>query len=111
MLVKSPNRFYSDVTDEPALQKAHKEICDTLPPIVGVLNGAMVLRDISIHNMSFKEMSDVFRPKVYGSIHLDNIFKTQELDFFILFSSINCVIGNLGQANYAAANTFMCSCK
>ncbi|KAF3765311.1 hypothetical protein M406DRAFT_256096 [Cryphonectria parasitica EP155] len=98
-----------DVTDEPALRAAHQKICETLPPIIGVLNGAMVLRDISIQNMSFNHMSDVFRPKVYGSIHLDRIFATQKLDFFILFSSINCVIGNLGQANYAAANTFMCS--
>ncbi|KAL4914772.1 hypothetical protein BDW62DRAFT_219851 [Aspergillus aurantiobrunneus] len=98
-----------DVTNEPALRAAHKFICETLPPIVGVLNGAMVLRDVSIRNMSYELMSDVFRPKVYGSIHLDRIFKDEPLDFFILFSSINCVIGNLGQANYAAANTFMCS--
>lgn len=98
-----------DVTNEAALRAAHKYICETLPPIIGVLNGAMVLRDVSIQNMSFELMSDVFRPKVYGSIHLDRIFKNENLDFFILFSSINCVIGNLGQANYAAANTFMCS--
>lgn len=101
--------FCSDVTNEPALRAAHKTICRTLPPIVGVLNGAMVLRDVSIQNMSFEQVSDVFRPKVYGSIYLDRIFEHENLDFFILFSSINCVIGNLGQANYSAANTFMCS--
>ncbi|RAH41218.1 putative polyketide synthase [Aspergillus brunneoviolaceus CBS 621.78] len=98
-----------DVTNEPALRAAHQSICETMPQIIGVLNGAMVLRDVSIRNMSFELMSEVFRPKVYGSIHLDRIFKNANLDFFILFSSINCVIGNLGQANYAAANTFMCS--
>ncbi|KAL5052317.1 hypothetical protein BDW71DRAFT_202434 [Aspergillus fruticulosus] len=99
--------FPCDVTDELALRKTHTAIKDALPPIVGVLNGAMVLRDVSIQNMSFEQMSDVFRPKVYGSIHLDRIFANEPLDFFILFSSINCVIGNLGQANYSAANTFM----
>ena len=98
-----------DVTNEAALREAHKHICATLPPINGVLNGAMVLRDVSIANMSYELMSDVFRPKVYGSMHLDRIFRDVPLDFFILFSSINCVIGNLGQANYAAANTFMTS--
>lgn len=98
-----------DVTDETALRTAHKHITETLPPIAGVLNGAMVLRDVSIQNMSYDLMTDVYRPKVYGSIHLDRIFKNVPLDFFILFSSINCVIGNLGQANYAAANTFMCA--
>ena len=98
-----------DVTNEEALLAAHQHIVATQPPIVGVLNGAMVLRDVSIQNMSYELMSDVYRPKVYGSIHLDRIFHNTPLDFFILFSSINCVIGNLGQANYAAANTFMCS--
>ncbi|KAK4610729.1 hypothetical protein CLAFUW4_14084 [Fulvia fulva] len=98
-----------DVTDAKALRAAHEHIVATLPPIIGVLNGAMVLRDVSIANMSFEQMSDVFRPKVYGSINLDAIFHDTPLDFFILFSSINCVIGNLGQANYSAVNTFMCS--
>lgn len=98
-----------DVTDETALRAAHKHIAETRPPIAGVLNGAMVLRDVSIQNMSYDLMTDVYRPKVYGSMHLDRIFENSPLDFFILFSSINCVIGNLGQANYAAANTFMCA--
>ncbi|ORY02745.1 putative polyketide synthase [Clohesyomyces aquaticus] len=98
-----------DVTDEAALKAVHQQICENLPPIVGAMNGAMVLRDVSIRNMSFAELSDVIRPKVLGTIHLDRIFYDVDLDFFLLISSINCVIGNLGQANYAAANTFMCS--
>lgn len=69
----------------------------------------MVLRDVSILNMSFDQFTTVTRPKVLGSIFLDRIFDHQPLDFFIFFSSINCVVGNLGQANYAAANMFMCA--
>ena len=30
-----------------------------------------------------------------------------DLDFFLLFSSTVCVIGNLGQAHYGAANGYM----
>ena len=97
------------MTDEGALNSVHQKICEILPPIVGVMNGAMVLRDTSIRNMSFTELTDVMRPKVEGSINLDRIFSDVNLDFFVLISSINCVIGNLGQANYAAANTFMSS--
>jgi hypothetical protein len=97
------------VTNEEGMNEIHRKIQDTLPPIVGVMNGAMVLRDVSIRNMSYKELTDVLRPKVIGSIILDKMFYTTDLDFFVLVSSINCVIGNLGQANYAAANTFMCA--
>lgn len=97
-----------DVTDEFALKAVHQAIVETLPPIAGVLNGAMVLRDVSVRNMSFEQVTDVVRPKVLGSVHLDRIFYTVDLDFFVLLSSINCVIGNVGQANYAAANMGMC---
>lgn len=98
-----------DVTDESALRSAHRTICDSMPPIAGVINGAMVLRDTSLRNMSMDQLTDVLGPKVNGSLYLDRIFAEADLDFFVLVSSINCVIGNWGQANYAAANTFMCS--
>lgn len=107
--VPANNHVHSDITDEAHLRSVYQVICDTLPPIIGVLNGAMVLRDVSILNMSFDQLVTVTRPKVLGSIYLDRIFDHQALDFFIFFSSINCVVGNLGQANYAAANMFMCA--
>lgn len=98
-----------DVTQEADLKRAHRQIRDTLPPIAGVIHGAMVLRDVGIANMSYDQLMDVVRPKVYGSIYLDRIFADVDLDFFVLTSSVNTVIGNPGQANYAAANSFMCS--
>ncbi|KAJ8112708.1 hypothetical protein ONZ43_g5332 [Nemania bipapillata] len=97
-----------DLTDKAALQCAHMEICAELPPIAGVLNGAAVFRDNSILNMSFAELNDSLRPKVLGSLYLDRIFHDQDLEFFILTSSITGLLGSEGQANYAAANTFMC---
>lgn len=98
----------SDVTKEDDVVAVHKKICDSLPPIAGVINGAMVLRDVAIRNMSFENLVDVTKPKVEGSIYLDAIFRNIDLDFFVLVSSVNCVIGSWGQANYAAANMFMC---
>ena len=54
-------------------------------------------------------MVNTLRPKVEGSAHLDALFCNKDLDFFILFSSLASIVGNIGQANYAAANTFMTS--
>ncbi|KAH6652395.1 putative polyketide synthase [Truncatella angustata] len=98
-----------DVTDEAALKAAHRKICETLPTIKGVIHGAMVLRDVAISNMSYEQLMDVIRPKVNGSIYLDRIFAEKGLDFLVFTSSINTIIGNKGQANYGAANSFMCS--
>ena len=98
----------SDVTNKKALESVHQTIVETFPPIIGVLNGAMVLRDVSVRNMEYNQVTDVIRPKVLGSLHLDQIFHDVELDFFVLLSSINCIIGNVGQANYAGANMGTC---
>lgn len=97
------------MTDEAALRKVHETIVKTMPPIVGALNGAMVLRDVTIANMSYDNAFDVIRPKVLGSLNMDRIFHDIDLDFFILLSSASCVIGNVGQANYVAANMGMCN--
>ncbi|KAL4915232.1 KR-domain-containing protein [Aspergillus aurantiobrunneus] len=44
-------------------------------------------------------------PKVTGSWNLHQALP-QDLDFFILLSSLNGIFGNQSQANYAAGNTF-----
>jgi len=46
-------------------------------------------------------------PKVYGTVYLDELTQHEPLDFLVLFSSIAAVTGNLGQCDYAYANSFM----
>ncbi|MGC1139751.1 KR domain-containing protein, partial [Bacillus sp. B38] len=46
------------------------------------------------------------KPKVYGTIWLDELTKDEDLDFFVLFSSFSAY-GNAGQSDYAYANHFM----
>ena len=49
------------------------------------------------------------KPKVEGSVHLNDLFQENTLDFFVFLSSIVSVIGRPGQSNYSAANAFMTS--
>lgn len=101
--------FAMDVTDKAALHRVHETICGSMPPVAGVSNAAMILRDKAFSEMTLDEMTDVLRPKVEGTRNLDEVFGNSKLDFFILFSSLACVIGNRGQSNYGAANMFMTS--
>ncbi|KAF5549422.1 polyketide synthase [Fusarium phyllophilum] len=84
-------------------------VCDStkdLPPVGGVCNGALVLKDQLFVKMDPEALSDVFVPKVDGTIHLSEIFSEPTLDFFVLFSSMSSVVGNAGQSNYNAASLF-----
>ena len=69
----------------------------------------MVLHDSALEQMTYDQMMCVLRPKVDGTRYLDEIFRNDPLDFFVLFSSLSCVFGNSGQSNYAAANMYMIS--
>lgn len=83
-------------------------VCDmreTFGGVHGVIHSAGVTRDNFILKKSPQELADVLAPKVAGCMHLDRA--CQELDFFVLFSSLTGATGNPGQADYAAANAFM----
>ncbi|KAL9109110.1 MAG: hypothetical protein Q9227_006201 [Pyrenula ochraceoflavens] len=96
-----------DITNRASLMKAYRSIRKELPPIAGVCNGAMILKDGLFSQMPYETFNTVIRPKVDGTLLLDELFPDNSLDFFILYSSLTCVTGNIGQAPYAAANAFM----
>lgn len=59
--------------------------------------------------MSFEDYDKVIQSKVAGAWNMHNALLplATPLDFFIALSSIAGVVGNRGQAAYAAANTFL----
>lgn len=99
-----------DVTSRQSLEKVLNAITATLPPISGIVNGAMVLEDELFANMTLEKFSRVTAPKVLGTQLLDRAFHDDaSLDFFIVTSSIASIIGWTGQSNYSAANEWMSS--
>ncbi|MEV6238350.1 amino acid adenylation domain-containing protein [Lentzea sp. NPDC051838] len=76
-------------------------------PIVGVVHAAGVLRDSTIAAMTEDQLHEVLRGKADSAVLLDALTAHDDLAFFVLFSSVYGVLGGPGQANYAAANTFL----
>ena len=101
--------YKMDVSDRDSIRSVHTAIRDTMPPVAGVCNAAMVLSDKLFVDMNADIMNKVLKPKVEGTNHLDELFNQPSLDFFVMFSSLASVIGNAGQSNYHAANLFMAS--
>jgi polyketide synthase PksL len=96
-----------DLSNAQAVQSCVAEIVATHGGLHGVLHCAGVLRDALILRKHAEDVRDVLEPKVTGTLHLDEACREFELDFFALFSGGAAVTGNVGQADYAAANGFL----
>ncbi|GFF52590.1 hypothetical protein IFM51744_07886 [Aspergillus udagawae] len=101
--------FEGDITSFKSMKQIHDAIKESMPPIGGVANGAMVLRDSSFMRMSFEDFQVILGPKIQGTINLDRLFSdpNQPLDWFIGFSSVAATVGNPGQSAYTAGNCFI----
>ncbi|MEO7005257.1 MAG: beta-ketoacyl reductase [Acidobacteriaceae bacterium] len=77
------------------------------PAIRGVIHAAGVVDDQLMLRLSEQSFASVIRPKVAGALALHQATIDLELDFFTLFSSISSVLGQFGQAHYAAGNAFL----
>ena len=72
-----------------------------------VVNNAGILRDRFFHKMSLDEWDAVIKVHLYGAFYVSraaaNHFKEQESGAYVHMTSTSGLIGNFGQANYAAA--------
>ncbi|UJF34777.1 SDR family NAD(P)-dependent oxidoreductase [Paenibacillus hexagrammi] len=84
-----------------------RDITEKYGTLDGIIHSAGVIRDSFILKKDNIEIEQVLAPKVTGLINLDQASKELPLDFFVLFSSGTGAWGNVGQADYSAANAFM----
>ncbi|KAK5996306.1 Highly reducing polyketide synthase azaB [Cladobotryum mycophilum] len=94
-----------DVSDLTTLQTTLNELARSMPPIRGCIQASFVLKDNLFQNMTYEDWMVSTRAKVAGSWNLHALLP-KDMDFFILMSSINGILGGRAQANYSAGNTF-----
>jgi NAD(P)-dependent dehydrogenase (short-subunit alcohol dehydrogenase family) len=80
---------------------------DAFGRIDAVVNNAGILRDVIFHKMTADDWNAVIDTHLNGSFYVSRAaaehFRKQESGAFVHMSSTSGLIGNLGQANYAAA--------
>ena len=74
-----------------------------------VFHVAGILDDATIMQQDYEKYIYVVKSKILGALNVYNHINSNRfnLNSFISFSSTTAVIGNVGQSNYAAANTFL----
>ncbi|KUH82265.1 MULTISPECIES: type I polyketide synthase [unclassified Mycobacterium] len=99
--------FAADVGDDSEVANLLKRIRTELPPLAGVVHLAGVLDDALLSEQTLERFRTTLAPKAFGACHLDRLTKDDDLDFFIVSSSVSSVFGSPGQANYATANALL----
>ncbi|SCD63509.1 KR domain-containing protein, partial [Streptomyces sp. DvalAA-14] len=95
-----------DAADAGALEAVLAAIPDA-HPLTGVVHTAGVLDDGLVEALTGPRLDAVLRPKVDAAWNLHRLTRDRQLTAFVLFSSVQGLVGGPGQANYAAANVFL----
>ncbi len=98
---------YGDVSKRDDLRQVLYQIETELPPLRGIVHSAGILDDGVLLQQQWTKFEHVMAPKVDGAWNLHSLTKGKPLDFFVMFSSTAAIFGSTGQANHAAANSFM----
>ncbi|RFU25348.1 hypothetical protein B7463_g10989, partial [Scytalidium lignicola] len=96
-------------TDVAVASDVEKAFRAATVPIAGIIQGAMVLRDRTFSSMDVADYHGALTCKIQGTWNLHNVSEKLglKLEFFTMLSSISGVVGQKGQANYAAGNSFL----
>lgn len=104
-----------DVGDEARVREfLAQRAQDGRPPVRGVVHAAAVWSDADgqgvigpLEQIQLSALDHVLSPKVEGGRILERLLDKDEVDFFLLFSSVAALMSSFGQAVYAAANAYL----
>jgi NAD(P)-dependent dehydrogenase (short-subunit alcohol dehydrogenase family) len=95
------------VTSRDGVKRMIEQAMDTFKGLHAIISPAGILRDTMFHKMTDADWDQVIDVHLQGSYNITraaiNHFREQNEGSFVLFTSTSGLIGNVGQANYAAA--------
>jgi len=95
------------VTSRDGVKRMIEQAMDSFKGLHAIISPAGILRDTMFHKMTDADWDQVIEVHLQGSYNITraaiNHFREQNEGSFVLFTSTSGLIGNIGQANYAAA--------
>lgn len=96
-----------DIGDRVELEASLIRIRASGFPLRGVIHSAGTLDNAAVASQDERRFDTVFRAKYHGASALDALTRIDPIEIFVLYSSVASVLGAAGQANHAAANSYM----
>jgi len=98
----------ADVSQERQVRIAVEKVKERFGAINGVMHAAGTTRKHHpIAEMSSEQKNEHFIPKILGIQILERVLKEEQVDFWLLFSSLSAVLGGLGFSAHAGANAYL----
>ncbi|MGD1925682.1 MAG: SDR family NAD(P)-dependent oxidoreductase [Paracoccaceae bacterium] len=98
---------FGSVTDRDATEAMVAQAISDFGGLDIVVNNAGVLRDVIFHKMSYDDWDTVINVHLHGAFNVSYAaarhFREKGSGCFVHYTSTSGLIGNFGQANYAAA--------
>ncbi len=95
------------MTSRDGVKRMIEQAMDSFKGLHAIISPAGILRDTMFHKMTDADWDQVIDVHLQGSYNITraaiNHFREQNEGSFVLFTSTSGLIGNVGQANYAAA--------
>lgn len=99
--------YSADVANTMEMTTIVTQVRNRFGHIDGVIHAASHSPEGVLHEKSFAGVESLFYPKMNGLITLDKLFSKENLDFMLLFSSLNTIDGAVGATEYVSANAFL----
>jgi NAD(P)-dependent dehydrogenase (short-subunit alcohol dehydrogenase family) len=100
----------ADVADRRRMQSVLNDLRARFGRLDGVIHAAGLVGESwlrPIQETDWQLVEAHFRPKAHGLLVLDELLRDFSPDFCILVSSLSSILGGIGYAAYASANSFM----
>lgn len=97
----------ADVADFDQMRTGLNQAQEQFGPIQGVIHAAGVAPGGLMLLKKPEVAASVMAPKVKGTLVLDKLLGSNNLDFCVLCSSVSAIYGDFGQVDYSAANAFL----
>lgn len=102
---------HDSVASAHAAERIVATALDSFGRLDAVVNSAGILRDREFDTMEARDFEDVVRTNLHGTFHVSRAaaphFRRQERGAYVHLTSSSALVGNLRQANYAAAKMGM----